>query len=946
MHPYAGLARRVAKPARYLGGEPLSVHKRPEDVDARVVLAFPDVYEIGMSHLGTKILYSALNAHPRIAAERAFAPWTDMEALLRERAQPLVSLESSTPLGDFDVIGISLQYELTFTNALTLLDLGGLPLRAAERGPGDPLVLGGGPTATHPEPMAPFFDAFFVGEAERELPELVLAWAAMRREGRARLDALADLAARFPVYVPALYETEVDALTGMVVVGTPRDRRAPARVTRAVVAELDEFPFPTDSPVPFAEAVFDRAAIEIARGCTEGCRFCQAGMIYRPVRERSPASIVDSVLEGIARGGYDEVSLTSLSTADYSCVAPLVGRVMEELRARKVSLSVSSLRAYGLDDAILDELARLRISGLTLAPEAGTQRMRDVINKNISDEHVEDSAHRLFARGFNKLKLYFMIGLPSERDEDVRAIADLGRRTLGQGRRLVGRRAQVTVSVSSHVPKPHTPFQWFAQDAPEEIRRKQALLAAAVGRGALRLKCHNWRVTFLEGVLARGDRCLADAIEGAWRGGARFDGWDEELDLETWERAFADAGVEPYRYLAARPEDARLPWDHIDVGVDRAFLVKEHRKAGKERVSPPCGKTAGRLVHPSSVAEAEADERPLVCYQCGVACDLDAMRAGRIDALRSLGALEPRARISEAGAESAEERPPRRRPGSSFPDRPHTMYRVRYTKLGRAAYLGHLDTARALARAFRRAGLTLAYTHGFHPKPRMQFTPPLALGAQGLAEYADVGFEGEWDADELRDRLRTASPPGNRITGVWTLPEHSPSLGKLVTAYDLLLLPPAHPRRTERSAVEVAVADLLGRERIEVHRKGKRVDLRPLIAEMRAVPASAAREACDLLGWSPDFVDPADDEAALVWARIGCTPDGSAKPQEIAEALGILGPGGEDPGVCWLARLGFQGVEEAGGARPDLARVAPVATLSGEYLKHIGLESFSEVGGQ
>ncbi len=940
-HPYAALARRVSKPARYLGGEPLSVQKRPEDVDARVVLAFPDVYEIGMSHLGTKILYTRLNAHPRIAAERAFAPWTDMEALLREQSQPLVSLESSAPLRDFDVVGISLQYELTFTNALTLLELGGIPLRAAERAAGDALVLGGGPTATHPEPMAPFFDAFFIGEAERELPDLVLAWAAMRREGRARLDGLAELAARFPIYVPGLYETERDAETGMTVVGAPRDARAPARIRRAVVEDLDEFPFPSDSPVPFAEAVFDRVAVEIARGCTEGCRFCQAGMIYRPVRERSPGSILESVVEGIDRGGYDEISLTSLSTADYSCIAPLVGRVVEELRARKVSLSVSSLRAYGLDDAIIDELARLRISGLTFAPEAGTQRMRDVINKNVSDQHIEDSACRLFERGLNKLKLYFMIGLPSERDEDVLAIADLGRRTLGHGRRLAGRRSQVTISVSSHVPKPHTPFQWCAQDAPEEIRRKQSLLSSAVGRGALRLKCHDWRVSFLEGVLARGDRRLADAVEIAWRSGARFDGWDEELRLEVWEQAFSESGVEPSEYLAARPVGARLPWDHVDVGVEGDFLAKEYRKATKERVSPPCGKTAGRLVHPASVAEAEADERPLVCYHCGVECDLDAVRARRLEALRSMGALEPRPVVgAPAAAEQGVSKRVRRPPGESFPALPHTTYRLRYTKLGRAAYLGHLDTARALARAFRRAGLTLAYTRGFHPKPRMQFTPPLALGVQGLAEYADVAFEGELSAEELCDRLRSASPPGNLITGVSPLPERSPSLGKLVTSYDLLLLPPERAR-ADGSAIERAVSGLLGRERIEVERKKRRVDIRPLILEARVVRARAVRGLCLVLGWSPDLAEA--DDSALVWVRVGCTPDGSAKPQEIAAALGLVEGEGESDADVWLARLGFQGVEASVAGPEGLAPVPPVATLSDAYLSSIGLESFPEV---
>jgi radical SAM family uncharacterized protein len=459
-HVYADFIDRVAKPARYLGGEYLSVEKDPAQVDARVCLAFPDVYDIGMSHLGTKILYALLNKHPRIWAERAFAPWLDMEAELRARGLPLVSLESQTPLARFDVIGISLQYEMTFTNVLTLLDLGGLALRAGDRPADAPLVLVGGPVASHPEPIAPFIDAAFIGEGEDVLPELVLAWAALRKEiaagARTRADALASLAARFPLYVPSLYETEVDAATGMIVVGAPKDPRVPARVRRAMVADLDAHPFPTDVPVPYAEAVFERASVEIARGCTEGCRFCQAGMIYRPVRERSPQSIVDSVIGGAQKAGYDETGLTCLSTADFSSITPLVKTIAAELKRRNVSMSVASLRAYGLNEDLLDELATTRIAGLTFAPEAGTQRMRDVINKNVTEAHIEESARRVFARGWHRLKLYFIIGLPTEEDDDVRGIVETGQRMLRIGRAQpgVGRKAEVTVSVRRSCARP------------------------------------------------------------------------------------------------------------------------------------------------------------------------------------------------------------------------------------------------------------------------------------------------------------------------------------------------------------------------------------------------------------------------------------------------------------------------------------------------------------
>src|SRR5262245_24922928 len=573
-HLYADFIDRVAKPMRYLGGEYQAVIK--DEAAARVCRAFPDVYDIGMSHLGTKIIYSLLNRDPQIACERAFAPWLDMEAELRERGLPLVSLETQRPLCEFDVVGISLQYELTFTNMLTLLDLGRIPLRAAERAENAPLVLVGGPTASHPEPVAPFIDAAFIGEAEELLPPLVLAWAALRRDSaagtRTRRDALAELAARFPLYVPSLYATAVDAATGMTVVGAPLDPRVPARVGRAMVADLDRYPFPSDAPVPYAEAVFERASVEIARGCTEGCRFCQAGMIYRPVRERSPGSIAESLIGGVERAGYEETGLTCLSTADFSSITPLVKQLAGELRRRGVSMSVASLRAYGLNEDLLDELALTRISGLTFAPEAGTQRMRDVVNKNVTEAHIEESARRVFARGWHRLKLYFMIGLPTEEDADVRGIVETGQRMLRIGRGLVGRRAEVTVSVSSHVPKPHTPLQWCAQDVEAEIRRKQGILRRTVREPGLRLKHHHSGISFVEGVLARGDRRLAGVIERAWRDGARFDGWDEVFELERWTAALAAHGIDTAAYLGTRPVTARLPWDNIDVGLGGGFL--------------------------------------------------------------------------------------------------------------------------------------------------------------------------------------------------------------------------------------------------------------------------------------------------------------------------------------------------------------------------------------
>ncbi len=924
-HLYADFVDRVNKPARYLGGEYQSVHKDPATVDARVVLAFPDVYDIGMSHLGTKILYSLLNKHPRISCERAFAPWLDMEAELRARGLPLVSLESQTPLAGFDVIGMSLQYELTFTNVLTLLDLGGVPLHAALRAPDAPLVLGGGPVASHCEPMAPFLDAAFVGEGEEELPALVLAWAALRRAisrgERTRLDALAELAAGFPLYVPALYDTVVDEATGMTVVGLPRDARAPRRVRRAMVAELDKYPFPSDTPVPYAEAVFERASVEIARGCTEGCRFCQAGMIYRPVRERSPDSIVASVLGGLDKAGYEETGLTCLSTADFSSISPLVTRLAGELKRRGVSMSVASLRAYGLPDEILDELAQTRISGLTFAPEAGTQRMRDVVNKNITEAHIADSSRKVFERGWHRVKLYFMIGLPTEDDDDVRGIVDTGQRMLAVGRRELGNQAEVTVSVSSHVPKPHTPLQWCAQDPIGEIQRKQTLLRTTVRERNLRLKYHDSGISWVEGVMARGDRRLAPVIEDAWRRGARFDGWDEVFDQARWQAVFEDHGVDLAAYLGTRPVSARLPWDHIDVGLEDGFLLQEYRKALKSRSSPPCGKVAGMLVHHTNLEDAEPDRRKLVCYDCGVACDLSRMRADRLVALRGLGAERRRSPALEVERsvmddEAAPVPAPKGRDakraarvrlaGHVGADTPYATYRMRYTKLGRTAFLGHLDIGRLLGRSLRRAQLPLCMSRGFSPKPRMTFGPALSLGVPSFAEVIDVDLEHldgrAMSADEVMARLNAVCPEGLTITACEPAVRGAPGLGKLVTACELLVQPAPDGMRHDGARVARLCAAFLARVEAPVVRDQRSIDVRALVEAASVVDGDAAARLTAVLGW---------DETALLRVRVGISPAGSARPVEVAKAFGVWGDDDLRAPHARLARLGLVGLDAA-----------------------------------
>jgi radical SAM family uncharacterized protein/radical SAM-linked protein len=881
-HPYASFVHLVQKPARYLGGEQGAVRKDWAAVDTRVCLAFPDVYDIGMSHLGFKILYKLLNADPRTLAERAYAPWVDMEAQLRARGLPLVSCESARALRDFDVVGFSLQFELTYTNVLMMLELGGIPLRGADRGELDPLVVAGGPTATHPEPLAPFLDAIVIGDGEERTGEVARTWTRLKGAGvprRERLRALAKLAG---VYVPSLYATRVEADTGFTVVDRAVAPEAALPVVRTVVDDLNRFPFPDDGPIGGPEAIFDRMSIEIARGCTEGCRFCQAGMIYRPVRERDPQQIVDTVVRAVEKSGYDEASLTSLSTADYSCIAPLVKKVADALAPKGVSLGVSSLRAYGLEENVLDDIARVRATGVTFAPEAGTQRMRDVINKNVTEEQLLQTAERVFSRGWSSMKLYFMIGLPTETEEDVREIPRVGARARAVGKRV--KRAagtpgtpRVTVSVSTHVPKPHTPFQWCAMDTPDVVRSKHAWLGQEARAGGVDLRTHDCDTSWLEAVFARGDRSLAPVLEHAYRAGARFDSWEDQKKMALWEEAFRAYGVEPARYTGTIPVSARLPWDHIDVGLEDGFLLREYRKALKSRLSLPCGKVAGAFVQATNLRDAAADERPLVCYDCGIACDLSAMREQRLVYLRTLDAREPRP-APPPPAPRANPRTPPVRPTQGDARR----YRFVYEKLGAAAYLSHLDLIRALPRSFRRLALPLVYSRGFHPKPEMAFGPALSLGVASLCEIVDVKIAADLDPATILASLSESVHAGLRFVGGVALGPMDGAVSRVVDAARYVVGIP-------RAVVEGRGGTAWLGDRIEAARGarelvvvrridglGKRVDVRDYLRAVELAPEHGQRALADA-GVAGDLVP--------LMVDVDIRGSGAVKVTEVVEAV-------------------------------------------------------------
>lgn len=886
-HPYASFVHRVDKPARYLGGEYNSVVKPWDEVSTTFCLAFPDLYDIGMSHMGTKILYSIVNKADDLLMERCFTPWPDMEAQLRERELPLVSLESARPLRDFDVVGFSLQYEMTYTNVFTMLDLGGIPLRNSDRTLDDPLVIAGGPSATHPEPMAPFVDVFLIGDAEERLPRLLRHWAELRAAGgRTREEMLVELSREGGVYCPDLYERTPDPETGMLVVTGVRYPGVPERVERAFLDDISRYRFPDDSPVAVAEAIFDRMSVEIARGCTEGCRFCQAGMIYRPVRERDPEEIIDTVLGALDRGGYDEAAITSLSTADYSCISPLIKSLMERLRERKVSLGISSLRAYGLSDDLLDEIASVKATGLTFAPEAGTQRMRDVINKNITEDDIYATCHRVFSKGWQRMKLYFILGLPTEQDEDIVGIAEMGRQALEIGGSYQ-RNVKVTVSVSSHVPKPHTPFQWAAMDTLEDIERKQRMLLALSKQHRFAFRRHDMKVSHLECITGRGDIRVGEILLEAWERGARFDGWDERLNWDAWQDSIASwevrHGVDRELFFGTLPVDAALPWDHIDVGLEDGFLLKEYRKALADRLSPPCGKPRGAKVHHTNLADAEADERKLVCYHCGIACDMTKMADDRHAFLRALGAEEPPQPLEINAREAAHERVRRGLAPHDFGQGEPVKYRIRYTKLGPVVLQGHLDLVRIFPRVVRRAGLTSWYSQGFSPKPGMSFGPALALGARSLAEYVDLSLTDVLPAAEIHDALRRFAPDGLHITGVRRIMPGEPGVSKAIdiAEFHVATTPEALGATDVAEALERlrAAIDMLREDpdrEITVLRKQKQRTQRvwDVVAELQACPTDELAEAADL---------PAGRVGVTMSLRHG---DGaSLKPHEVLELV-------------------------------------------------------------
>lgn len=590
-HEIERLLLKVQKPGRYVGGELNSVIKDKEQVKTRFAFCFPDTYEIGMSHLGMKILYGLLNQREDIWCERVFAPWIDMEQLMRENKVLLYGLESGDPICDFDFVGFTLQYELSFTNVLNMLELGGIPVRNDQRGEDDPIVVAGGPCACNPEPLAEFIDIFFLGAGEEVDLEVIDLYQKCKAEGKNRKEFLREASQIEGVYVPSLYQVAYHD-DGTIESVTPIEG-APATVRKRVILDLDKVYYPESFVVPFLDIVHDRAVAEVFRGCIRGCRFCQAGFIYRPVIEKSVETVSRQCRALCASTGYDEVSLSSLSTSDYSKINELLDELLSWAKDDMVSVSLPSLRVDGFSTELTDKIKTVRKSGLTFAPEAGTQRLRDVINKNVREEELMKTMDVAFGAGWNRVKLYFMIGLPTETDDDVVGITRLGQAVVDayyhHPNKPKGQSVSVTVSAAAFVPKPFTPFQWEPQDTMEEFQRKQHLLKDSITTRKLTVNYHAADTSFVEAVFARGDRKLCAVMEEAWKRGFHFDGWSDCFSMEKWMEIFQNLGIDPAFYANRRRSfDEVLPWDHLDYGIKKSFLIEECKKAYAAATTPNC----------------------------------------------------------------------------------------------------------------------------------------------------------------------------------------------------------------------------------------------------------------------------------------------------------------------------------------------------------------------
>lgn len=769
---------QVQKPARYIGHEWNSLQNKKKEYT--FALAFPDAYEIAQSGLGMKILYDIINSHTHFHCERVFAPLPDMETFIRERNIPLFSLESKNSLREFDIIGFTLQYEMTYTNILNMLELSGIPLKSSERDANYPLIIAGGPCAYNPEPLCDFFDLFVIGDGEEVVVEILDAYSSFKAGGgESREDLLLKLSQISGVYVPSFYnveygeKSEVKGITAVC-------NDVPAKINKRQVQNLDAASFPTRPVVPYIQSVHDRVMLEIFRGCTRGCRFCKAGFIYRPVRERAVDTLVEQASKSISSAGYDELSLLSLSCSDYSRIEDLLKKLIADFAGDGITISLPSLRMDNFSLKLADLTKTPRKAGLTFAPEAGSQRMRDVINKNLTEEQIFGTLLQAERMGWKMVKLYFMIGLPTETEDDVLAIADLIRQILKRTR------FKLNVSISHFVPQPFTPFQWEPMENVESLKKKAYLLKDSLRNRRVQINYHEPATSLMEGVFSRGDRRLGKVIELAFRKGARFDGWSDYFNYSLWQEAFREAEVSPEDYLRRREESEILPWEHIYPELSKDFLMKEFMKASLETTTDDCREN---------------------CTGCGVCSD----------------------KVSHAFAGAAPVVLGKSESVSGINERAQRI-RIRLSRGGVLKWISHLDMQRTLERALRRSGIPMSYTEGFHPRPRLSFAIPLPLGYTSDADWMDIFLHREMSPEQVKQALQDSLPEGLNVLEAKEVPLSDKTLTSdtIKITYGIEL-PTSEDHAKD---YQVILEDFPGFGEISIVRKNKTFDARQLITRL------------------------------------------------------------------------------------------------------------------
>ncbi len=862
------LLHRVQKPGRYVGGEYNAIHRPWPEADVHVCLAFPDTYELGMSNFAMTILYDILNQQPDVLAERTYLPAPDMIAEMRAADLPLYTLESYYPVAAFDLLAISTAYEQLYTNTLELLDLAQLPIHSVARDAHDPLVIGGGHGTFNAEPITDFLDAFVIGEGEEVIVDVVeMLRDTLDQPRDVQLRALLDIPG---LYVPRFYtlpdtasDSTADPTSRQVV---PLIPEAPARVPKRLVAQLP--PTPVQQLVPNVDVVHNRAVIEIQRGCTRGCRFCQAGSITRPVRERPVEEIEASAAAILEATGYEEIAPLSLSSADHSGIQTLLERFQARFAEQHVTISLPSLRIDSFSVDLADSLSQGRRSGFTVAPEAATDELRNRINKAIPTAQLYDVAEEIFQRGWRTIKLYFMIGLPGETDEDIEAIADIAHEVRRIGRRARGRKSEVHVSASTFVPKPHTVFQWEPLACPEVIERRQAYLKNHIRGRGLRFMWNDYAETRLEALLGRGDRRLNAVVERAWRLGARFDAWRDWRNFKAWDQAIAEAGLDVDAYLyRRRAEDEVFPWDHLHSGVEKAFLLRDYRRSQRGERLSDCREQC----HACGILANYGDQWTHA-WQCpGLVPDTEAALGSRRqpEVARDLNVARnptsPEVARDLTDAERME---------------PALRHRITFAKRGPLAYVSVLELSRIWERSLRRAGVSLQYSQGFNPRPKLQLASALPVGCGGEAEWLDLWLEEPWPSSQIARALQGMMPSGLDISQVEAIDEDAPPLAECIIAAEYRVW----VRETSPALVEEAIVTLLGQESVPRPRRGRKhrgktYDLRPLIEALTLEKAP----------------EPWVGISMRLTARHGAT----GRADEVLKALGL----GDKPRRCTRLRM-------------------------------------------